>query len=84
MSTAGFEPSISGSKRPQTYALDRAATGIGTDLHCDYHFPPPMTQQTLLGHGLLTSEVHDHTLRDAPHSVGLFWMNDPPKAETST
>jgi hypothetical protein len=26
---AGFEPSVPRSKRPQTYALDRAATGIG-------------------------------------------------------
>jgi hypothetical protein len=26
---AGFEPKIPASKRPQTHALDRAATGIG-------------------------------------------------------
>jgi hypothetical protein len=26
---AGFEPAITATKRPQTYALDRAATGIG-------------------------------------------------------
>jgi hypothetical protein len=30
MSPAGFEPAIPASKRPQTHALDRAATGIGT------------------------------------------------------
>jgi hypothetical protein len=29
MSPAGFEPTISAGKRPQTYALDRAATGTG-------------------------------------------------------
>jgi len=29
MTPAGFEPTISAGKRPQTYALDRAATGIG-------------------------------------------------------
>ena len=29
MPPMGFEPTISASKRPQTYALDRAATGIG-------------------------------------------------------
>jgi hypothetical protein len=29
LTTAGFEPTISGGKRPQTYDLDRAATGIG-------------------------------------------------------
>ena len=29
MSPVGFEPTISAGERPQTYALDRAATGIG-------------------------------------------------------
>jgi hypothetical protein len=29
-SPVGFEPTISAGERPQTYALDRAATGIGT------------------------------------------------------
>ena len=29
MPSAGFEPAISAIKRPQTYALDRAVTGIG-------------------------------------------------------
>ena len=28
-----FEPTISAGERPQTYALDRAATGIGTYGH---------------------------------------------------
>ena len=28
---AGFEPTISAAERPQTYALDRAATGTGTN-----------------------------------------------------
>jgi hypothetical protein len=30
MPLGGFEPSISADERPQTYALDRAATGIGS------------------------------------------------------
>jgi hypothetical protein len=30
MPTVGFEPTISADERPQTYALDRAATGTGT------------------------------------------------------
>ena len=30
MPPAGFEPTISAGERPQTYALDRAATGIGS------------------------------------------------------
>jgi hypothetical protein len=29
MPRTGFEPEIPATKRPQTYALDRAATGIG-------------------------------------------------------
>ena len=41
MPTVGFEPKISVGERPQTYALDRAATETGTKL-CGwyyYHFP---------------------------------------------
>jgi hypothetical protein len=30
MPSVGFEPAIPVSERPQTHALDRAATGIGT------------------------------------------------------
>jgi hypothetical protein len=33
MPPAGFEPTIPASRRPQTHALDRAATGIGTHLN---------------------------------------------------
>jgi hypothetical protein len=32
MSSAGFEPAIPATKRPKTYALDRAATGIGSSV----------------------------------------------------
>ena len=31
MPPLGFEPTISAGERPQTYALDRAATGTGND-----------------------------------------------------
>ena len=37
MSPAGFEPAIPVSERPQTYALDRAATGIGFYQIVRYH-----------------------------------------------
>ena len=30
MPPVGFEPTISGDERPQTYALDRSATGTGS------------------------------------------------------
>ena len=32
MPPVGFEPTISAGERPQTYALDRAATGIGVSV----------------------------------------------------
>ena len=32
MPSVGFEPTISAGKRPQTYALDRTATGTGSYL----------------------------------------------------
>ena len=31
MLSVGFEPTISASERPQTYALERAATGTGKE-----------------------------------------------------
>jgi len=38
MPPVGFEPTISSGERPQTYVLDRAATGTGQDsLTCFYY-----------------------------------------------
>ena len=37
MSPAGFEPTISAGERSQTYALDRAATGIGNINNDNYY-----------------------------------------------
>ena len=34
MRPVGFEPTISVGERPQTYALDRAATGTGNKFEC--------------------------------------------------
>jgi len=34
----GFEPTISAGKRPQTYALDRAATGTSISWNTTYKF----------------------------------------------
>ena len=34
MPPVGFEPTISAGERPQTYALDRAATGTGSWVYC--------------------------------------------------
>jgi hypothetical protein len=38
MRPVGFEPMIPASERPQTYALDRAATGIGPDVYHTFIF----------------------------------------------
>ena len=34
MLPTGYEPTISADERPQTYTLDRAATGTGTEIAC--------------------------------------------------
>jgi hypothetical protein len=34
MPSARFETAIPGTQQLQTHALDRAATGIGTNIHC--------------------------------------------------
>ena len=38
MPPVGFEPTISAGERPQTYALDRAATGTGNRKDLDLEF----------------------------------------------
>jgi hypothetical protein len=45
MSSTGFEPAIPAIERPQTYALYRAATGIGTSSFFEHDF---ITQQLKL------------------------------------
>ena len=40
MPPVGFEPTISAGERPQTYALDRAATGTGHYVEILYRIPP--------------------------------------------
>jgi len=34
MPSVGFEPTVSAGERPQTYALERAATGTGIYVMC--------------------------------------------------
>jgi hypothetical protein len=38
MPSAGFEPTIPASERPQTDVLDRAATGIGNNNNNNYYY----------------------------------------------
>ena len=46
MSPVGFEPKISAGERPQTYALDRAATG--TDERYEYIYVQRITTALFL------------------------------------
>ena len=48
MPLVGFEPTISAGERPQTYALDRAATGTGNYLTLDIIFTAVLVYVILL------------------------------------
>jgi hypothetical protein len=89
MPTVEFEPTNSAGERPQTYALDRAATGTGFSYHVVYLFSwrynpfgcifhSPVAGFSLHIRGFLI--IHN----DAPQSVGLLLTSDQSVAETST
>jgi len=61
MPSVGFEPTISAGERPQTYALDRAATGTGISIHFEsvIHYPTVWRYITC-------------TLSNKPQNVCLF------------
>ena len=46
MPPVGFELTISVGERPQTYALDRAATGIGETRQVIYRILPKFTEMS--------------------------------------
>jgi len=51
MPPVGFEPAVSAGKRPQTYALDRAATRTGSLLHLpDQEQKSSAAENPLRGH----------------------------------
>jgi len=61
MPPVGFEPTVSAGERPQTYALDHAATGIGTGRYwC-------LDIISLPNHRLLELEVQADTLPDVQY-----------------
>jgi hypothetical protein len=62
MPRAGFELAIPATKRPQTYALDRAATGIGCGLLYKvlYIFIQQIIPQSLLTSTIRISILHGH------------------------
>ena len=51
MPPVGFEPTISAGERPQTYALDRAATGTGVeDLYVRQRYKAQVQPQLTVTH----------------------------------
>ena len=56
---------------------------IGVFIHIKWIFLFTMTQQPLVGHGLLIFE-DSRSHSDTPYTVGLIWKSDQPVAETST
>jgi hypothetical protein len=64
MPQVGFEPATSAAKRPQTYALDRAATGIGLHYYRRSYCAQFMSQ------ALLTRTVPAAT--DYTHTTVIF------------
>jgi len=54
----GFEPTISAGERPQTYALDRAATGTGGYFHARTH---THTFAHARAHARARTRAHTHT-----------------------
>jgi len=68
MSLAGFEPKISACERPQTHALDRAATGIGKPT---LYYKLKIRQETSSCHEILVREGYD--LRNKLHIVFLMF-----------
>jgi hypothetical protein len=55
MTREGFEPAIPAAKLPQTYALDRAATGIGI---CDLHNDAFSVTQTIYIYIYIYTYIH--------------------------
>jgi len=54
-----FEPTISAGERPQTYALDRAATGIGMNVIYKSYYPKLITGQFEIA-GSSPRSIHSH------------------------
>ena len=75
-----FEPTISAGERPQTYALDRAATGTGIYIyhHHHHHLSVMELRHLLTRSGLTYPEVSSEVCHDSfcqlGNSVSLPWV----------
>ena len=69
MPPVGFEPTISAGERPQTYALDRAATGTGIHLTGADHKIRDTDKDHTTHNGKFTFHGTIYTL------VKIIWMS---------
>jgi len=79
MPPKGIEPAISAGERPQTYALDRAATGTG--MYFAYNISSIwINQTTMRSHWEFRTCTctNDHTLYSFPH-YKFLWPEDGPQ-----
>ena len=82
MLTAGSEPTISAGERPQTYALDRAATGTGRGhkygVSCDTASLAERERLTALSNPLGSSLANEQktALSNAYHLYKTFLFQD--------
>jgi hypothetical protein len=60
----GFEPTISAGERPKTYALERAATGIGND--DKFPTPNPSSHTTTECYAVFEKKDKDKGSRNRP------------------
>ena len=70
MPTAVFEPAISASVRPQTYALDRVATGIGFK-HFVWNILTEISELSLEHLQILTKSLLSYWIGSRGSSVGI-------------
>jgi len=67
MPTVGFEPTISAGERPQTYPLDRAATGTGM-----YYVQTYALDRAATGTGMYY--VQTYALDRAATGTGMYYV----------
>jgi hypothetical protein len=86
MTSAGFKPAIPATKRPQTYALDRAATGIGSSYISNVKNKSVLLSQTWRCYDINMKTIWSYNYRyptqpertrpQGNHSLHIFWSGN--------